>query len=119
MLVRDEKLREVSVSYFRADNYTMLSRIFSEALMSISNKHNYKTFTKSPPGSLSHCIENVLNHSSRKCSDSLTMAALSFTKSTGLCKIFVHLYLHANSVIITSKKDNNDASVSFSSRASL
>ena len=27
----------------------MLSRIFSEALMSISNKHNHKTFTKSSP----------------------------------------------------------------------
>ena len=25
--------------------------------MSISNKHNYKTFTKSPPASLLHCTE--------------------------------------------------------------
>ena len=38
--------------------------------MSISDKHNYKTFTKSPPASLLHCIENILNHSSKKCSDS-------------------------------------------------
>ena len=27
----------------------MLSRIFSEPLMSVSNKHNYKTFSESPP----------------------------------------------------------------------
>ena len=26
----------------------MLSRIFSEPLMSVSNKHNYKTFSESP-----------------------------------------------------------------------
>ena len=68
----------------------MLSRIFNVALMSISSKHNHKTFTKSPPASLSHCIENVLNHSSGKCRDFLTMAALSFTKTTGLCTIFTH-----------------------------
>ena len=58
--------------------------------MSISNKHNYKTFTKSPLASLLHYIENILNHSSGKCRDSLTMAALGFTKSTGLCTIFIH-----------------------------
>ena len=56
--------------------------------MYVSNKHNYKTFTKSPPASLVHCIENILNHSSGKCGDSLTMAALSFTQSTCLCTIF-------------------------------
>ena len=28
----------------------MLSRIFSEPLMSVSNKHNYKTFAESCPG---------------------------------------------------------------------
>ena len=27
----------------------MLSRIFSEPFMSVSNKHNYKTFSESPP----------------------------------------------------------------------
>ena len=27
----------------------MLSRTFSEPLMSVSNKHNYKTFSESPP----------------------------------------------------------------------
>ena len=58
--------------------------------MSMNNKHNYKTFTKRPPASLLHCIENVLNHSSGKCHDSLTMSAPSFTKSTGLCTIFIH-----------------------------
>ena len=46
--------------------------------MSISNEHNYRTFTKSHPASLLHCIENITNHSSGKCRDSLTMAALSF-----------------------------------------
>ena len=68
----------------------MLSRIFSEALTSISNKHKYTTFTKSPPASLLHCIEYILNHSSGKCRDSLTTAALSFTKSTFLFTIFIH-----------------------------
>ena len=61
--------------------------------MSISNRHNYKTVTKllkSPPASLLDCIENILNHLSGKCCDSLTMAALSFTKSTGLCIILIH-----------------------------
>ena len=68
----------------------MLSRIFSEAVMFISDKRNLKTFTESLPASLSHCIENILNHSPEKCCNSLTMAALSFTKSTGLCTIFIH-----------------------------
>ena len=58
--------------------------------MSLSNKHNYKSFTKSQPASLSHFIQNILNHSSGKCGDSLTIAALSFIKSTGLCTIFIH-----------------------------
>ena len=52
--------------------------------MAITNKHKYKIFTKSPPSSLLHCIKNILDHSSGKCHDSLTMAALSFTKSTSL-----------------------------------
>ena len=52
--------------------------------MSISNTHNYKTFTKSPPASLLHYIENISNHSCGKCSKSLKMAALSLNKSTGL-----------------------------------
>ena len=56
----------------------MLSRIFSEPLMSISNKHNYKTFSKSPPASLLHCIKNILSHSPGKRCDSLTMTAPSF-----------------------------------------
>ena len=73
-------------------------------MMSISNEHNYKTLKKSPPASLLHCIENILSHSSGKCRDSLTMAALSFTKSTGLCTIFIHYYLLSNRVIINSKK---------------
>ena len=61
----------------------MLSRIFSEALRSVSDKHSHETATKSPPASLLHYIENNFNHSSGKCHDSMTMAALSFTKSTG------------------------------------
>ena len=39
---------------------------------------------------LLHCIKNILKHSSGKYCDSLTMAALSFTKSAGLCTIFTH-----------------------------
>ena len=36
---------------------------------------NNKPLTKSPPASLLHCIENILNHSPGKCLDSLTVAA--------------------------------------------
>ena len=71
----------------------MLFRIFSEPLMSISNKHSYKTFSKSPPVSLLHCIENISSSSSGNCHDSLTMAALSFTNGCSefhLCTIFIH-----------------------------
>ena len=68
----------------------MLLRIFSETLMCISNKQNYKTFTKGPPAFLLHCIENILNHSSGKSRDSLKMVALSFIKPTGLYTIFIH-----------------------------
>ena len=39
--------------------------------MFINSKHNYKTFTKSHPASLLHCIENILNQLSGKCRDSL------------------------------------------------
>ena len=59
----------------------VFSRISSEPLESISNKHNCKTFSKSPTASLSHCIGNIFSHSSGKWSDSLIMAALSFTTS--------------------------------------
>ena len=93
-LVQDEKLREVSVSYFFVRRITlMLSRISSEPLMSISNKHNYKTFSKRPTASLLHCIGNILSHSSGKWRDSLTVAALSFTNGCStfhLCTIFIH-----------------------------
>ena len=68
----------------------MLSTIF---IVSISNKRNYKTFTKSPPASLLHYIGNILSHSSRKWRDSLAMAALSFTNGCSkfhLCTIFIH-----------------------------
>ena len=37
----------------------MLSRISSEPLMSVSNKHNYKTFSEGLPASLIHCIGNM------------------------------------------------------------
>ena len=57
----------------------MLLRISSQLLMSISNKHNYKTFSESPTASLLHCIGNILSYSSGKWRDSLTMYALSFT----------------------------------------
>ena len=72
----------------------MLLTISSEPLiMSLSNKHNYKTFSKSHPASLLHCIRNILNHSSGKWRDSLTMAALSFNNGCSefhLCTIFIH-----------------------------
>ena len=72
----------------------MLSRISSEPLiMSISNKHNHKTFSKSPPASLIHCIGNILSHSSGKWHDSLTVAALSISNGCSefnLCTIFNH-----------------------------
>ena len=71
-LVQDEKLTELLASYFLVLIFTlMLSKIFSEAL-SLSDKHNYKTFTKIPPGSLLHCSKNIFNHLSGKCRDSLT-----------------------------------------------
>ena len=71
----------------------MLSRIFSEPLMSISNKHNYKTFSQFPPAPLLHCIGNILSHSSGKWRDSLRMAALSFTNGCSefhICTTFIH-----------------------------
>ena len=70
----------------------MLSRIFSEPLMVISNKHSYKTFSKKPPASLLNCIGNI-RHSSGKWRDSLTMAALSSTNGCSefqLCTIFIY-----------------------------
>ena len=52
--VRDEKLSEVSVCYFSELIIPlMLLRNFSEAFTSLSNKHNYKTFMKSPASWLS------------------------------------------------------------------
>ena len=71
----------------------MLSRISSEPLMPVSNKHNYNTFSKSPPASLLHCIGNILSHSSGKWRDFLIMAALIFTSGCSefhLCTIFIH-----------------------------
>ena len=41
--------------------------------------HHQNTINSSL-ASLFHCIEDILNGSSRKCHDTLTMAALSFTK---------------------------------------
>ena len=86
--------------------------------MSISNKHNYKTFTKSPPASLLHCIESILNHSSVKCCDSLTMTTLMFTKFYWpLYNIFFTDISLAT--VISSKKDDTDTSPKFSSRTSF
>ena len=83
-------MKGISIIYFGLIITLTLSKIFSEALMSISDRHSYKAFTKSRPASLLHCIENIFNHSSGKCHDSLIMAALSFIKSTGLCTISIH-----------------------------
>ena len=67
----------------------MLLRTFREALMSISKKHKYKTFTESSPASLSHCMGKVLNHSSGKCRVFLTIAALK--KMTPIRLLVFHL----------------------------
>ena len=62
--------------------------------MSISNKHNHKTFSESPDASLLHCMENILSRSSGKFRDSLTMAVMCFTNGCSeffhLCTIFIH-----------------------------
>ena len=89
----------------------MLSRISSEPLLSISNEHNHKTFSKSRPASLIHCMGNTLSHSSGKGRDSLTMVALSFTFVQYL---FTNILL-SNSIIISSKKDDTNTSLSFPS----
>ena len=69
----------------------MLSKIISEAPMSISNQNFHKKsfiietqsiHIDASLESLLRCIENMLNHSSRKYHDTLTirtMAAPSFT----------------------------------------
>ena len=75
------KLREVSVSYVFVRRITlMLSRISSEILMCISNKHNYKTFSESPTAYLLHCTGNILSYSSEKWRDFLTMASFTFVQ---------------------------------------
>ena len=120
-LLRDEKLREESYCFIRRI-VLMLSRISSEPLMSISNKQNYRTFSKIPPASLIHCIKNILSHLSGNWRDSLTVAVLSFNNACSmfhLCTIFIYHYLLSNSVIISSKKDDTDTSLSFPSRTSL
>ena len=103
-LVQDEKLRKLLASYFLVLIFTlMLSKIFSEAL-SLSDKHNYKTFTKFPPGSLLHCIENIFNiYLGSGVILGLTMAAQSFTKSTGHLFIYSFILL-SSSVIISYRK---------------
>ena len=81
--------------------------------MSISNKHNHTTFTKSPPASLLHCIENILNHSSWKCRNFPSlMAALSFTKS-----IVQNLFTNITSA--TASLSVREKMISFSSHKSL
>ena len=87
---RSKTGRCVSIIFFVLMITLMLSGIFSEALMSISNKHNCKTLTKSSPTSLSHFMKDVLNHSSGKCRDFLTRADLSFTKLTSLCQCNIY-----------------------------
>ena len=79
----------------------MLSRISSEPLMSASNKHSYKAFSKSPPASLLHGIGNILSHSSGKWRNSLTMASLSFTNGYAQHFTFVQ-YLFINISLATA-----------------
>ena len=69
--------------------------------MFLSNKHNYKTFSKSASASLKHCIRNIMSHSSRKWGDSLTMTALSFTNG---CSEFTCVqYLFTNIFLATAR----------------
>ena len=68
--------------------------------MFISDRHNLRTFTKSPPASLIHCIGNILSHSSEKWRDSLTIAALSFTNNA-LTFTFIQ-YLSTNISLATA-----------------
>ena len=101
-------------SHFMLIITLMLLRIVSEALTSMSNTHNYKTFTKSPPASLLDYIENILNHSCGKCCRSLKIAVLSLKSQLALiCTIFIHLYQHNYQL---EKRDNTDTSHSFLSR---
>ena len=74
----------------------MLSRISSEPLMSISHKHNHKTFSKSPPASLLHSSGNILSHSSGKWRVSLTMAAPSFSNIPDALSFTFVQYLFTN-----------------------
>ena len=67
----------------------MLSTISTEPLMSISNKHNNKTFSERPPASLIQYIGNILSHSSGQLRDSLAIAALGFPNG---CSEFHPLY---------------------------
>ena len=81
-LVWDEKLGQVlpiGRIFFHTENHTDVIKKFSKPLMSISNRHSYKTFSESLPASLLHCIKNILSDLSGKHCDSLTMAALHFT----------------------------------------
>ena len=70
--------------------------------MSVSNKHNYKTFSESPPASLLHCIGNVLSYSSGKWLDSLTMSALSFINIMDALSFTFVQYLFTNISLATA-----------------
>ena len=108
-LVRDEKLREASVSYFLVRRITLLlSRISSEPLMSLGNKHNYKTFPKSPPASLLHCIGNILSRSSGKWRDSLTMVPLSFTSGCSKFHLVQYLFTNISLYLLISPKQQRN-----------
>ena len=84
--------------------------------MSIMNRHNYKTFSKSPPISLVHCIENVLRHSFGKCRDSLAIAGLS---STILYNIYSLISPQEQHNYKPEKKMIPNTSLSSASRTSL
>ena len=52
--------REISIKLFVLIITLMLAKTFSEALMSIRNKQNYKTFTKSRSSS-KHCLFTLMH----------------------------------------------------------
>ena len=92
-LARDEKLREVSVSNFfmLAITLIIIDIIIRVTNTELQNFHKKSFIIKTllihiyaSLASLLHWIKTILNHSSRKCHDILTVAALSFTKSPAI-----------------------------------
>ena len=72
--------RGIGIIFFRADNYIDVVENFQLGIYVFKYQTQLQIFHRSPPASLLHCIENILNHYSGNCRDSLTLDALIFTK---------------------------------------